>query len=227
MAIVGVIGDTHCPGMKEGYIDFLKETFKSWGVNRVVHIGDLVDWNSISYHEKHPSNSNASTEEEEAKKQVQQLVKAFPDVDWLIGNHDDLPNRKAVSSGLPVSVLKNYLKLWGGIPWRMHPRYYKLMIDGVLYCHGDTSPGGEHAAIKHAKLNFKSTVLGHNHSNGGVSYYANEKFRVFGMDVGCGVDADLLQFEYGRKFPRKPILGCGIVIDGRAAYFEPWQLKSR
>jgi len=212
--------------MKPGYVQFLKRTFRKYKVSRVVHIGDLADWNSISYHEKHPGNSNAEAEYREAKKQVKQLARAFPKADWLIGNHDALTTRQAITAGLPQSVLLHYNDIWG-INWKVYKRFYKLLIDGVLYCHGDTGPGGRFAAMKHAEVNFKSTVQGHHHANGGVNYFVNEKFRVFGLDVGCGIDVDLLQFEYGRKFPRKPVLGCGIVIDGKAAHFEPWQLSSR
>jgi len=212
--------------MKRGYVRFLQDTFDSWGVDRIVHIGDLADWNSISYHEKHPGNSNAEQEYQEAKKQIRELSKAFPKADWMIGNHDALTSRQAVTAGLPTSIVLDYNSQWE-IDWTVHKRFYKLLIDGVLFCHGDTGPGGEHAAYKHAQNNFKSTVQGHHHSNGGVKYFVNEKFRVFGMDVGCGIDVDLLQFEYGRKFPRKPVLGCGIVVNGKSAYFEPWLLGSK
>ena len=45
--------------------------------------------------------------------------------------------------------------------------------------------------------------------------------------VGAGIDASRLQFDYGRRIVAKPILGCGVVINGRRAIFEPWLLKSR
>ena len=73
MSIVLAIGDTHCPGMKSGYIDFLKRIADRHNVDRVVHIGDLVDWASISYHEKSPSLSNATSEFFKARKQIAQL----------------------------------------------------------------------------------------------------------------------------------------------------------
>jgi hypothetical protein len=60
-----------------------------------------------------------------------------------------------------------------------------------------------------------------------VRWWANPEFRVFGMSVGCGIDINRLQFEYGRKITAKPILGCGVVLNGRQAYFEPWLLRSR
>ena len=70
MARVLIIGDTHAPGMRKGYVDFLKRVADNYSVNRVVHIGDLVDWASISFHEKSPSLHNATHEYAKAKKRI-------------------------------------------------------------------------------------------------------------------------------------------------------------
>jgi hypothetical protein len=226
VARVLIIGDTHCPGMRRGYVDFLKRVADTYGVNRIVHIGDLVDWASISYHEKSPGLSNASAEYRRAKRQVASLVRAFPEADWLIGNHDALTERQATTAGLPPELLRDYADMWE-VPWTVHPRFSKLIIDRVIYSHGDSGRGGQDAAFRQAKDNFRSTVIGHFHSQAGVRWWANPEFRVFGMSVGCGIDISRLQFEYGRKITAKPILGCGVVINGRQAYFEPWLLRSR
>ncbi len=111
--------------------------------------------------------------------------------------------------------------------WRVHPRYAKIEIDGVIYTHGEAGRGGQHAAIAQAKDNFKSLVLGHYHSQAGVTWAANQEHRIFGMSAGCGIDFNKLQFEYGRKIAQKPLLGCGVVIDGQEAYFIPWLLKCK
>lgn len=226
MARVLVIGDTHCPGMRQGYVDFLRRVADAYGVNRVVHIGDLVDWASISFHEKSPALHNAAREFDSAKRQVGQLARAFPKADWLLGNHDALTERQAISVGLPPQVLRDYADLWE-VDWTVHPRFAKLSIDGVIYTHGDSGRAGQDAALVQAKDHFRSTVLGHFHSQAGVRWWANPEFRVFGLSVGCGIDARRLQFEYGRRIVAKPILGCGVVINGRRAFFEPWLLKSR
>lgn len=226
MARVLVISDTHCPGMRAGYVDFLKRVADDYAVTRVVHIGDLVDWASISYHEKSPSLRNASQEYAKARKQVATLARAFPKADWLIGNHDALTERQAVTAGLPPELLRDYADMWE-VGWSIHPRFSKLLIDGVIYSHGDSGRGGQDAAFQQAKDNFRSTVIGHFHNQAGVRWWANPEFRVFGLSVGCGIDASRMQFEYGRRFAHKPILGCGIVISGRQAYFEPWLLPSR
>jgi len=212
--------------MRRGYVEFLQRIAERYDINRVVHIGDLVDWASISFHEKSPALNNAEREFEHARRQVASLSKAFPKADWLIGNHDALTERQAVSIGLPPQLLRDYADVWQ-VDWKVHPRFTKLVIDGVTYSHGDSGRGGRDAALAQAKDNFCSTVIGHFHSQAGVRWWANPEYRIFGMSVGCGIDASRLQFDYGRRFVAKPILGCGVVIHGRRAIFEPWLLKTR
>lgn len=226
MARVLIIGDTHCPGMRKGYVDFLKRVADTYAIDRVVHIGDLADWASINYYEKNPRLSNAAREFALARRQVASLVRAFPKADWLIGNHDALTERQALSAGLPPQLLRDYSDLWE-LDWVVHPRFSKLIIDGVVYVHGDGGRGGQDAALSQSRDNFRSTVIGHFHGQAGVKWWANPEFRVFGLSAGCGIDASRLQFEYGRRITAKPILGCGVVLGGRRAFFEPWLLKSR
>ena len=83
MSRVLIIGDTHCPGMRQGYVDFLQRVADSHDVTRVVHIGGLVDWAAISFHEKSPGLSNATREFEAACRQVAALARSFPKADWL------------------------------------------------------------------------------------------------------------------------------------------------
>lgn len=45
--------------MRRGIVDFLKRVADAHIVNRVVHIGDLVEWSSISYHERSLSIADA------------------------------------------------------------------------------------------------------------------------------------------------------------------------
>lgn len=226
MARVLIIGDTHCPGMRRGYVDFLKRTADRYDVTRVVHIGDLVDWGAISFHEKNPACLNATLEAKEARRQVKRLEKAFPGAEWLLGNHDALPERKAIAAGLPTDLLKGYADYWE-INWKVYPRFACLKIDGVSYLHGDSGPAGKDAALHQARERFSSCVIGHLHGQAGVRWCANHDFRVFGMSVGCGIDASRMQFDYGRRFTTKPILSCGVVLDGVRAFVEPWLLPSR
>ena len=209
------------PCMLEGYISFLKKIYKKHKCNRVVHIGDLVDWNSISYHEKDPSHPSAAEEYKKAFKQVRKLHRAFPKVDHLIGNHDCLPSRKAQTIGLPEEVLKDFQTLWDLSGWTVHPRFHDLVIDDVIYRHGDKEKGGQMAAYKNSQAQFSSLVQGHLHAQAGVVYHANGKDCVFGMQTGCGCDHDHPAMHYGRVYAAKPIVGCGVVYSSKLAFTEP------
>jgi predicted phosphodiesterase len=216
-----VIADTHCPAMHHGYIDFLISIFHKHKCTRVVHIGDLVDWNAISFHEKDPSMPSAADEFVAASKQVRALHKAFPEVDYLIGNHSALPERKAQSVGLPPEVILNFKTLWGLDGWEIHPRFTDLVIDNVIYRHGDKEKGGQMSALKNAQAQFKSLVMGHLHAQAGINYHANQDGVVFGMNVGCGVDHHHPAMNYGRIYAARPVLGCGVVYSPKLAFFEP------
>ena len=227
MARVLIIGDTHCPVMHRRYIDFLKEIQDSWGTDKVIHIGDLVDWASISYHPKAPSLKNSEQEYENAHKQVAQLYEAFPEVTWIIGNHDALTERQVFDIGLPIDLLKNYKEIWNVPNWEIVPRFGHKIIDDVLYMHGDKGRYGKFPAILNAEAEFQSVVQGHAHSAAGVMYGANTNLRYFGMQVGCGVDYRKAAMSYGHRYSKKPILGCGVVINGITAVFEPMHLGNR
>jgi len=217
-----VIGDTHCPGMLHSYIDFLITVTEKYRCTKVVHIGDLVDFNCLSYHERNPDLPSVADELEKAISQVSMLVSAFPKVEVMTGNHDALLERKAITAGISSSLikpLKQVLRLPSG--WKIHPRYHKLVIDNVIYQHGDCGKGGQGAAYKNALAEHMSVVQGHFHSQAGVSYYANERNRIFGMQTGCGIDHTALQFAYGVKFNSKPIVSCGVILDkGRLPVIE-------
>ena len=40
------------------------------------------------------------------------------------------------------------------------------------------------------------------------------------MAVGCGVDNKTMAMAYGKNFKNKPIISCGIVVDGKFPVVE-------
>ena len=216
-----VFSCTHAPAMHNDFIPFLKKIYKKHRCGRVVHLGDAVDWNSISFHEKDPSMPSAADEFLAAKKQMQQIYKAFPKLDYMMGNHCSLPERKAKLIGLPEEVLCDFAKLWDVTGWTVHPRFSDLVIDDVIFRHGDKGKGGAMAAHKNAIAEFASVVQGHFHAQAGIVYHANKGDCVYGLQVGCGVDRKHPAMNYGRVYAAKPIVGCGVVYSSKLAFFEP------
>jgi hypothetical protein len=213
--------------MLEAYPDFLESIYKSWNCDRVVHIGDLVDFHGISFHAKEVGMPGIEEEVEEARKQVRTLCKLFPKVDYLTGNHSALPSRQAAEAGLPPSMLLSLSQILD-LPdtWTVYPRFTDLIIDDVIYRHGDKGRSNQtNAAFLNAQSEFMSVVQGHLHSQGGVLYGANQATRYFGMQVGCGVDPRSPHLNYSKIYSKRPILGCGVVLNGESAIFEPLFLE--
>ncbi len=228
MAIVLAIGDTHCPGMREDYVPFLVNTAKKYKVTRVVHIGDLVDNHTISYHETNKKKRDGDKEGEKAELQIKQLTDAFPEVDLMLGNHDVLPDRKAQTFGIPDRFIRSFRDQWK-LPkgWKIHERWDELIIDGVIYCHGDTSPCAGFAPLAKAKARGRSLVCGHYHSMGGFLPFAHREKMIFGMATGCGIEWKDPLFSYGANLTTKPIIGCGVVDGGQDFFFRAMPLKSK
>ena len=107
-----VIGDTHIPFEKEGYLDFCKATKKRFNCTTVIHIGDLVDNHACSYHEHDPNGQSPSDEMKLAREKLKDWFKAFPKVRVCKGNHDVLIARKAITYGLPREVLRPFDEIW-------------------------------------------------------------------------------------------------------------------
>jgi len=173
------------------------------------------------------SESITEQEYENAKDQVAQLYEAFPVAEVTLGNHGALPWRRAEDVGLFPAMLKDPSSMWETPGWEWLPRYADLEIDGVLYRHGDKALGGKHAAFRNAQAEFRSVVQGHWHAQLGVWYHANQNMRVFGLQAGSGVDVHSAAMAYGQVFAQKPLVGCGVVINGTEGHALPMDLGSR
>ena len=224
MARVGIIGDTHIPYELDGYLEFCSDTFDQWGVDTVVHIGDMFDNHALSFHDSEPLLQGVTGEWEEAKERARAWYAMFPECTLIEGNHDRIPARQLRKLGMEPSIFLKPVEELMGMPegWSVRDQ---IEIDGVLYHHGETA-NGVNGFRNDAKERMQCTVTGHNHSNAGISATASSSELVWGMAVGCGVDHAHLAFAYGKHFKHKPIVACGVVIDG-APYVEYMDLGSK
>lgn len=209
---VGIIGDTHLPYELDGYLDFCEETFARHEVDTVIHIGDMFDNHSLSFHDSEPMLHNVIGEYESAFDRAQDWYDAFPEVTLIMGNHDRIPARQLRKLGMEPSIFMRPIEELFGMPdgWTVADQ---VVIDDVLYHHGETS-GGINGFRKDAETRMRCTVSGHNHSNAGISATATDQELVWGLAVGCGVNHEHMAFAYGKNFAKKPIISCGVVIDG-------------
>jgi len=209
---VGIIGDTHIPYEHKDYLKFCKSVFKKQRCNKIIHIGDLIDHHALSFHESETSLKGANGELLDAKERLRPWFRAFPKLTVILGNHDRIPARQLKKIGVdsevwmrPLPEVYQFPKGWNTAD--------EVKIDGVIYHHGETA-SGVNGFRGDAIARMCNTVSGHNHSNAGVSATASQHRLVWGMAVGCGVDAKSMAFVYGKHFRKKPIVACGTVING-------------
>jgi len=206
-----VIGDLHTPFDLDKYLDFCKDLKKKYKTNETVFIGDVIDNHYSSYHETDPDGYSGGQELELAIKKIQRWHKAFPKATVIIGNHDRMIMRKAFSSSIPKIWIKDYNDVLGTPGWNWRDR---LVIDGVQYIHGE---GG--TARTRCKQDLMSTVQGHLHTQAYTEWVVGANYKVFGMQVGTGIDFDQYAFGYAKR-GKKPAVGAGIVLNGQTAINE-------
>lgn len=204
------IGDLHFPAVHPGYYAFCCDLAAKHKCDKFVSIGDVVDWHAISFHKRKPEAPGALDEYEQAKRHTRKWHKAFPNAMVCEGNHDARVARLSSDVGIPTRFIRDYNELWETPTWRWSTDW---KLDGVYFFHG-TGVSGMHPAFNTMQKMLMSTVMGHVHSAGGIKWRANPERRVFGMDVGCGVDDKHIAFQYGEHLKTRSILSAGVVIDG-------------
>ena len=205
-----VIGDTHIPFEETHYLDFCLQVKKRVRCDTVVHIGDLVDNHSMSYHEHDPNGLSPSDEIKKAKKHLDKWYKAFPKLYLCRGNHDRMVDRKGKTAGLPSVVFRPFRYIWD-LP-KGWVDDWDFEFYGVRFQHG-TGYSGKYAHMNAAYDNRQSTIIGHTHSALAGGYICNYKNRIYGMNVGCGINRKRYAFAYGKDFRFKPLVGCGVITD--------------
>lgn len=219
MSKILVIGDTHFPWVRKGYLEFCMDLYEQWDCNKVIHIGDVVDFHAISFHAKEPSAPGPHLEYKQAKEVVQKWYEKFPEVIITAGNHDKRAIRRAKSVDIPEMFLKSYSDLWDTPKWKWVD---DIVIDDIYFYHG-TGQGGKYPASNAVSKMLMSVVMGHNHRASGVKFYANPLKRVFSCDVGSGVDDKTLAFNYSTDLKQKSIISAAVIVDG-TPYVEPMPL---
>jgi len=205
-----VIGDIHEPCSRKGYLEFCQDIYEQWDCNRVVFIGDVVDWHGISFHARHPEAPGVLDEYQLAFESIHRWYDAFPKAQICKGNHDERIIRLAETVDIPAKFLRNYEEIWETPGWDW---VFETTIDNVYYFHG-TGFGGLYPSFNVARSMGCSTVMGHVHSVAGIKWMVGPLSRWFGMDVGCGIDDKKFAFAYGKHMKKKSVISCGVVIDG-------------
>ena len=210
-----IIGDLHEPFCLDGYLEFCKDVYTKHNCNKVVFIGDIIDNHYSSYHETDADGMGGGQELDLAIAKIAKWYEAFPEAHVTIGNHDRLIMRKAQTGGIPTKWIKKYKEVLETPLWQFTER---VVIDGVQYVHGEAG-----TAKAKCRADMMSSVQGHLHTQAYTEWFVGANFKIFGMQVGCGIDHHSYAMAYA-KSGKKPAIGCGVVIDGKVAVNELMEL---
>ena len=208
-----VISDLHCPFVDPNTIAFLAQLKEQYNFTRIISVGDEVEHASLSYHESDPELPSAGDELHAAKKVIAELFKMFPKMDILESNHGSLHLRKAMTAGIPKAYMREYSDILGvDNNWKWFDDMIITLPSGedCYFTHGKSSNG-----LKLSQSYGMNCVQGHYHSEFNVSYWGSPKGLYWSMQVGCLVDGKSLAMAYNRLQLKRPIIGCGVIIDSK------------
>jgi len=210
-----VIADLHCPWDHDDYLEHCKKVYREQKCNKVVFIGDVVDFASLSYHERNPDMPGAADEIKMAMERLGRWYKTFPNAIIIYGNHCNLYYRRMVTAGIP-SMFRRELNDVLNVPnWKFMD---SITIDDVYYCHGMGMN-----SVARVKSNFKSVVQGHYHSLCHVQFFEGHDKTLFALQTGIGIDQSKEAFNYG-KWGKKGTVACSVVIDGEQPIIFPMKI---
>ncbi len=199
-----VIGDLHEPFCLEGYLEFCLDTYHHYKCTDVIFIGDIIDNHYSSYHETDADGLGGGDELELAINKIAKWYKAFPESKIIIGNHDRMIMRKAQTSSIPSKWIKSYQDVLEVPNWEFLERY---VLNDVQYIHGEAG-----TARTKCRADMMNTVQGHLHTQCYTENYVGAKYRIFGMQVGCGIDHESYAMAYA-KAGKKPAIACGVILN--------------
>ena len=199
-----IIGDLHEPFCLDGYLEFCKEQYVKYNCTAVIFIGDIIDNHYSSYHETDADAMGGMDELELAISKIAKWYEAFPVATVIIGNHDRMVSRKAQTSAIPKAWIRTYDQVLNTPNWEFTER---TVIGNVQYIHGEVG-----TASSKCRADLMSTIQGHRHSEAYTKYFVGANYKIFGSQVGCGIDFKSYAMNYA-KAGKKPAIGCMVVLN--------------
>jgi len=210
-----VISDMHCPYNHQDLIPFLKMIKAIYRPDRIIGIGDELDYHAMSFHDSDPDLPNAGGELKLGQKILREIEKLFPSMDLVDSNHGSMAFRKAKAHGIPRHLILPYRNAIfgndGGKGWNWHQRFTITMSNGQKCVFVHTAGVDCLRNAEHLGMCF---VQGHHHEKFEIRYSSNPEKLYWGMTVGCLIDDEKLAFAYNKLNRTRPLIGCGIIING-------------
>jgi hypothetical protein len=215
-----VIPDLHAPFHHIDALPFLKAVKEAFKTDAAVCLGDEADGHALSYHETNPDLHSAGDELELAAAFLQELHKVFPVMRLCESNHGSLLYRRATTHGIPKGMLKSYEDIYQVKGWTWHEEVIETIKPGLQVVFRHSFGQTIHTSLP--RQGGVCCVQGHYHSKANVEWLETPTLRLFGMTCGWLGDKNSLAFAYNRISQARPILACGVILDGCPHVIPMW-----
>lgn len=220
-----VISDIHAPYNHKDLLEFYADIKTIVNPDFVANVGDELDSHAMSFHDSDPDLDSAGVELKKGRAVLQDLARIYPTMTLATSNHGSLAYRRQKAHGIPKHMILPYRDvLFAGrdedgniIPselgkeWVWKDRFFiNTPLGKVMVHHGQDTVDVKRSV----RENGTSVIRGHYHALLNIEWILNGCGMNFGMTVGCGCDAESLAFAYGKNFNSKPIVGCGLIMNG-------------
>jgi hypothetical protein len=221
-----VISDLHCPYQHKDALAFLQALKDKYSPDRVINLGDELDFHAMSFHDSDPDLDSAGRELQRGREVLWELEKMFPRMDLVDSNHGSMTYRKAKANGIPRHLILNYRDaVFGekrkdgaivrpdgrGDGWTWRPSLDIALPNGqnLHVVHGASK-----STIQNVKQYGCCFMQGHHHSTFETVYNGTPSALNWGASFGCLIDDESYAFAYNKNTPARPVIGCGIILDG-------------
>lgn len=206
------IPDLQAPYHHKKAIEFLANVKLDIKPDFVVCLGDELDQYTLSRYTASPDAPSAGAEYDKAMDLWRQVYNLFPRAIGVTSNHVERVAKRAAESGIPRAYLKDvteFMRAPEGWKWA---NFWD--IDGIRFEHGERAGGGPNGLRNLVLANICNTAIGHHHESPGTIWVSNGKKVLWGLNAGCLVDEHSHGLTYTKNNKHKPVLGCGVIIDG-------------
>lgn len=212
-----VLGDLHFPWHEHRCLEACYEFSKKYKPDLVIQVGDIIDGKAWSRYPKDPDDLSPELEWQQVVTSMAQLNKMFPQLVILQGNHCLRIMTRASEAGLCQPLIRTLNQVFDYKGWKWHVQPKPYVADGITFIHGDELPGN---AWQKAQKIGKPLVQGHDHL-GYLQYVNTFDHQIFGMSVGCMIDAKSIAARYAARNLMRCWLGWGTITHLRPE-LHPW-----
>ena len=140
-----------------------------------------------------------------------------PNLDRARRSHENQQNarkgfdrtKKQENMRIRFEIIKNININRKTLKSKQNARRKQNRTGDLFLCHGsvtDVSRGTK------CKSDMMSTVQGHLHTQAYTEWVVGQKFKVFGTQVGCGINHNSYAMAYAKR-GKKPAIGCVVVLN--------------